>query len=80
MKTKVQRWGNSLAIRIPKTFSVEVGLEEGATVDLLLVEEGLLIAPTTERAYSLEDLLAGVTEANRHIEIDTGPAQGVEAW
>ena len=80
MKTKIQRWGNSLAVRIPKSYSVEVGLLEGSTVDLRLVADGLLIAPTTERAYSLDELLADVTDANRHGEVDTGPAQGREAW
>jgi antitoxin MazE len=80
MKTRVQRWGNSLAVRIPKSYSVEVGLQDGSTVDLRLVEDGLLIAPATERAYRLDELLAGVTEANRHAEVDTGPAQGCEAW
>ena len=80
MKTKIQRWGNSLAVRIPKSYSVEVGLQDGSTVDLRLVADGLLIAPTTERAYSLDELLADVTDANRHADVDTGPAQGREAW
>ena len=80
MKTKIQRWGNSLAVRIPKSYSAEVGLQDGSTVDLRLVEDGLLIAPVAEGVYRLDDLLAGVTEANRHAEVDTGPAQGCEAW
>jgi len=80
MRAKIQRWGNSLAVRIPKSFSVEVGLCDGAAVDLRLVREGLLIAPATVDAYDLEELLAGVTESNRHAEVDTGPAQGSEAW
>ena len=80
MKTKIQRWGNSLAVRIPKSYSAEVGLQDGSPVDLRLVRDGLLITPATERAHSLDELLAGVTEANRHAEVDTGPAQGWEAW
>jgi len=80
MRAKVQRWGNSLAVRIPKSFSVEVGLQRGSAVDIRVVKEGLLIVPATEQSYELDELLAGVTESNRHAEVDTGPAQGVEAW
>jgi antitoxin MazE len=80
VRAKIQRWGNSLAVRIPKSFAAEVGLEDGSAVDLRLAREGLLIAPATEHAYDLAELLAGVTEANRHAEVDTGPAQGAEAW
>jgi virulence-associated protein VagC len=45
---KIQRWGNSLAVRIPKSFSTEVGLQDGSPVDLRLVTDGLLITPATE--------------------------------
>jgi antitoxin MazE len=80
MKTRIRRWGNSLAVRIPKSYSAEVGLQDGSPVHLRVVTDGLLITPATERAYSLDELLAGVTEANRHTEVDTGPAKGCEAW
>jgi antitoxin MazE len=78
--TKIQRWGNSLAVRIPKRYSEEVGLTDGSPVNLTLVKEGLLIAPVTERVYTLDELLAGVTQSNIHAEVDTGPPQGSEAW
>jgi len=80
MRTKIQRWGNSLAVRIPKSFSAEVGLQEGSAVDLRLVPDGVLIAPAPDQPYGLDELLAGVTEANRHAEVDTGSAQGLEVW
>ena len=79
MKTKIQRWGNSLAVRIPKGYSEEVGLSVGTPVDLTLVKQGLLVVPVTERVYTLDELLAGVTDSNLHAEVDTGPAQGSEA-
>lgn len=80
MNTRVQRWGNSLAVRIPKAFAEEVGLMDGSSVEMRLVDGGLLVEPVSTRPLTLEDLLDGVTEANLHAEVDTGPAQGSEAW
>lgn len=80
MKTKVQRWGNSLAVRIPKSFAEEVGLMDGSPVEMRLVDGGLLVEPVSTRPLSLDELLDGVTESNLHSEVDTGPAQGSEAW
>ena len=78
--TKVQRWGNSLAVRIPKSFAEEVGLMDGSPVEMRLVDGGLLVELASTRPLSLEELLDGVTESNLHAEVDTGPAQGSEAW
>ncbi|NTW29223.1 MAG: AbrB/MazE/SpoVT family DNA-binding domain-containing protein [Coriobacteriia bacterium] len=80
MKTKVQRWGNSLAVRIPKTFAEEVGLKEDSSVEMRLVKGGLLVEPSSIWSPSLDELLDGVTEDNLHDEVDTGPAQASEAW
>jgi len=80
VKTKVQRWGNSLAVRIPKSFAEEVGLMDGSPVEMRLVDGGLLVEPVSTRPLSLDELLDGVTESNLHSEVDTGPAQGSEAW
>jgi len=80
MKTKVQRWGNSLAVRIPKSFAEEVGLKVDSTVEMRLVKEGLLVQPSSAWAPTLDELLDGVTDANLHGEVDSGPAQGAEAW
>lgn len=80
MKTKVQKWGNSLALRIPKSFAAETLLEPDAEVDLSLVKGKLVITPIVEAEYSLEQLLEGVTEDNVHAEMDTGVAVGNEAW
>jgi antitoxin MazE len=78
VKAKVQRWGNSLAVRIPKSFAEEVGLEAGTTVEMRLVDGGLLVAPAPDESLSLDDLLDGVTKANIHAEVDAGPSQGRE--
>jgi antitoxin MazE len=78
VQAKVQRWGNSLAVRIPKPFAEEVGLEAGTIVDMRLVDEGLLVARAPDESLSLDDLLDGVTKANLHAEVDAGPSQGRE--
>lgn len=78
METQVKRWGNSLALRIPKPFADEVGLEEDALVELTVVDGALVVAPTSE--LCLEKLLEQVTEENLHAEIDSGPAIGKEVW
>ena len=78
MRSRVQKWGNSLAIRIPKAIAVEAGLDRDALVELTLDEGRVTIAPVLERTYELEQLLAGVTDENIHAEVDTGPAVGDE--
>lgn len=80
MRTRVQKWGNSLALRIPKSFATEVGLCENLTVDLSVTEGRLVVQPHTEEPLSLDDLLRAVTDENLHREWDTGPAVGKEIW
>ena len=80
MKTRVQKWGNSLALRIPRAFVAEVGLQIGSPVDMSLVKGKLVIAPITKRKLTLKALLAQITDTNLHHEVDTGSAAGSEAW
>jgi len=80
METRIKKWGNSLALRIPKPLAAEVGLEDDSPVELSLVDGKLVITPVTEPRLSLEDLLARVTEDNLHGEVDSGPAVGGEVW
>lgn len=80
MRTRIQRWGNSLAIRIPKSFAEQAGLAEHTTVDMLLGDGKLSIAPVVERDLTLDHLLAEVTDENLHGEVKLGPVTGVEAW
>ena len=80
MKTIIQKWGNSLALRIPKAFADDAGLRKETPVDLSLVEGKLVITPAAKTRASLEELLAGVTPANMHREVDTGSSAGNEAW
>jgi antitoxin MazE len=80
MKTRIQKWGNSLALRIPKSFAVETGLNQDAFVDVALVDGKLIITPLPIPLVTLEQLLAGITDENRHGEYHTGEAIGNEVW
>ena len=80
MQARVQKWGNSLALRIPKLLADEVGLTENSAVELSLRDNELVIARVVKTEYSLAELLARVTDANLHREVDTGPAVGGESW
>jgi len=80
MKTRVQKWGNSLALRIPKSFADEVGLRKEGPVEISLTDGELVIRPVTEPKLTLKQLLARVTKENLHHEVDTGPAVGKEIW
>ncbi len=78
--TKVQKWGNSLAVRIPRAFAEELGLENGAAVEMRLDQGQLIVKAATPRRWELEDLLAQVTPENIHQEIDSGEPVGRETW
>jgi len=80
MKTRIQKWGNSLAIRIPKAFATEVGLKEESEVDVSLKSGKLVVVPVEKPGLTLKALVAKITEENVHREVDTGPATGREAW
>ncbi len=80
MLTKIQKWGNSLALRIPKAFALDVQLEDDSVVEITLVDGQIIIKPVGSPAWTLEQLLAGVNDDNLHSEIDTGQAVGNEAW
>ena len=77
MQTVVQKWGNSLGIRIPAVYSKDLELKNGSTVEIS--EEGgkLIIIP---KRNSLNDLLAKVTKENIHEAIETGFSVGNEEW
>lgn len=80
MRVQVQKWGNSLALRIPKPFAEDAGVSEGTVVDMSVSEGRLIAAPVTPRPVRLKDLLRRVTKRNLHGEMDAGPAFGREAW
>ncbi len=80
MITKIQKWGNSLAVRIPKTIAEDTHLSYGNSVDLAVCEGQIIIAPSQKPRFKLNDLLRGITPENKHTEIECGNAVGREAW
>jgi antitoxin MazE len=80
MLTKVQKWGNSLALRIPKAFALDAQLENDSFVELTMTKGKIIITPVIEPSWTLEALLAGINKNNLHHEIDTGAAVGNEVW
>jgi antitoxin MazE len=79
MKVQIQKWGNSLALRIPKSFAIETKIEQGSTVEVTLEKEAIVLKPVKEEV-TLENLLADITEENLHTEIDFGKPEGKEVW
>lgn len=77
MKTVIRTWGNSLAIRIPKVFAIQMGIGSGKEVELSLEEKSLRIAAVEQ---DLEKLLTHVTPQNLHGETSTGSVVGREVW
>lgn len=79
MNTRVGKWGNSLAVRIPGTYAKELRLKDGMELEVTRLEDGLLLRPR-QREYTLEAMLDQVTPENIHGETDWGKAIGREAW
>ena len=80
MITKIHKWGNSLALRIPKAFADSVGLGNGTEIELIIEGEKLVIMRSPSSHPDLEDLLSRVTPENVQEEIDFGEPVGREAW
>ena len=81
MKTVVQHWGNSLAIRIPRHLAHETRVKRGSSVEVTVANGKLVVSPLSKRqSYSLADLVKKISARNRHREIDFGKPIGDEAW
>jgi antitoxin MazE len=80
MQAKVQKWGNSLAVRIPKPFAEDIQLTSGSRVELSVQDQMLIVKRSSASGASLKTLLKGVTTKNRHNEVDTVQPVGQEIW
>jgi antitoxin MazE len=78
MKAVVSKWGNSLAVRIPKAIAGELGFRDGTAIEVKN-DNGRVVLERTSRP-SLKKLLSGITVDNRHGEIDFGSRKGREIW
>jgi antitoxin MazE len=80
MVTKVQRWGNSLGLRIPRAIAEEAEVRAGSPVEISIENGSLIVRPLTAPKYELAELLAKVKPRNLHREVQTGPGVGREIW
>ena len=80
MKTRIQIWGNSLALRIPKSFADKTGLQKETSVELAVSDGKLVITPLAGPRFTLKQLLSKINDDNLHRETETGKAVGNEAW
>ncbi len=77
MCSQVTKWGNSLAVRIPKAMADQLSLSEDSPVDIEVTGGRIVISPH-RREYTLEELVAQITPENRVEEISFGPPVGAE--
>lgn len=77
MKTTLSKWGNSVAIRIPRPFALEAGMMLGNMVDISLRRDSIVI---TKSKPKLDDIMKKITPKNVHSETHFGKPVGREIW
>jgi antitoxin MazE len=80
MQSRIQKWGNSLALRIPNAFARQSRVKTGSLVDLSLRGGRLIVTPVAAEPTSLKKLLRGVNAKNIHKNLEFGAPQGKEVW
>jgi antitoxin MazE len=79
-ETRVAKWGDSLAVRIPPAIVRNARLSAGDRLSINLAEDGAIVLRSRRRKYSLDELVAGIRPSNRRRETDWGTPQGRESW
>jgi antitoxin MazE len=80
MKTQIAKWGNSIAVRIPKTVAQAAKLRLGDHLEMAVEDSGVVRMRKKERTLSLKNLIHEITAENLHTETDWGEPQGKELW
>jgi antitoxin MazE len=80
MRSQLTRWGNSVAVRVPKRVLEDAQLSEGDAIEITVTKAGVISLRGAQKKLTLESLLAGVTEENLHQATDWGKPVGKEAW
>lgn len=78
--TTIQKWGNSLGIRIPKEIASETCLREGSEVSFSVEGDSIVLTHNKKPEYSLKELLKSFDKKTMHEEVDWGPPRGSEIW
>ena len=79
MRTHIARWGNSLALRLPKSMTTSLRLQEGAAIEIIETETGIVLQPV-KKQHSLKALLMELRPEQLHKDVGTGAARGNEIW
>lgn len=83
MRTKAQKWGNSLAIRVPRGVAEEASIQAGDVLEIVVIKGRIVLARTQlaqRLRYPLSDLVRRISTKNRYREVDFGAPTGREAW
>ena len=80
MRAVVRKWGNSLALRLPRGVASELRVDPDSEVELSVEQGRLVVTPVPASEYRLGDLIAKITSENRHDAEDWGPPRGGEVW
>ena len=77
MQGAIAKWGNSLALRLPKGVAEDANLSEGADVDIQ-VQDGSIIIRAAKKRYNIDDLMNEFKPEHRRPEFDWGRPVGKE--
>ncbi|HAH97460.1 MAG TPA: AbrB/MazE/SpoVT family DNA-binding domain-containing protein [Firmicutes bacterium] len=80
MRAKIQKWGNSMALRIPKSFADQVSIRLGSSVDLSIQGGKIVIEPLKTEEYDLKVMVEAINELNLHSEYLIDKPKGKEIW
>ncbi|HNR68932.1 MAG TPA: AbrB/MazE/SpoVT family DNA-binding domain-containing protein [bacterium] len=78
METKIKKWGNSLAVRLPKAFAEQTGIENGSDVQISIQDGKIILIPVKDRAKLLDVLLEKIDESTIQGEVNFGKPVGKE--
>jgi len=79
MRAQMLKWGNSLAVRIPKSIADEARLRAGDPLEIEVSPEGAVHLHRQDKIPTLASLVSRITPENRYEEIETGPQLGKES-
>jgi len=80
MRVKIQKWGNSMALRIPKSFAEQISIKFGSSVDLSIQGGKIVIEPLKTEEYDLKVMVEAINESNLHNEYLSDKPKGKEIW
>ena len=80
MHVRIQKWGNSLTVRIPKPLAKDAKIKEGSILNVMISGGTIVATPAGKKKLSLKQLLAKVNRKNFLAEVDLGSPSGNELW